>query len=115
MSARDHSDVWVCHDCYIAHHYGSHEHEGGWFAGDSDTPTDREPLARLADLEITDNVCSNHEVGQGIDPDGEDIRIPCIHCGSDDFDDGEHEFSWSSCDGCGSSLGGSRYRLAVWH
>jgi hypothetical protein len=24
------------------------------------------------------------------------------------------EFSWSSCDGCGSSLAGSRYAFALW-
>jgi hypothetical protein len=29
-------------------------------------------------------------------------------------DEGIQEFSWSSCDGCGLTLGGSRYRLAYW-
>ena len=27
--------------------------------------------------------------------------------------DGENEFSWSSCDCCGSSLGGSRHEAAI--
>jgi altronate hydrolase len=37
----------VCVDCYFAHHYGASEHGGAWFAGESDTPADREPLALL--------------------------------------------------------------------
>lgn len=79
----------VCHDCYFAHHYGASEHDGEWFAGESDSPCDREPLNRLDGYELTDNTDS--ESGDGI-----------------------HEFSWSWCEGCGSALGGSRYRLAVW-
>jgi hypothetical protein len=47
-----------------------------------------EPLALLDGFELADNTDSDS--GEGID-----------------------EFSWSSCDGCGSTLGGSRYRLAM--
>ena len=117
-------EAWVCTDCYFAHHYGvttvdreatddeSHDWHGGylrdghslpniveetdhgltvreWFAGDSDTPCDRQPLARLDGFDTADN--TDGETGDGI-----------------------HEFSWSSCDGCGSTLGGSRYRLSLW-
>ena len=82
-------DIWVCTDCYFAHHYGWHEHEGKWYAGESDSPADREPLGLVDDgLQLADNTDS--ETGDGID-----------------------DFSWSSCSGCGSTLGGSRYRLAV--
>lgn len=89
---RDSSDAWVCVDCYFSHHYGATEHDGQWFPGPdpagSHEPTDREPLARLEGFELADNTDS--ETGEGID-----------------------EFSWRSCDGCGSLLGGSRYRLAL--
>jgi len=81
-------NVWVCVDCYFAHHYGAVEIDGEWFAGESDTPCDREPLSRLVDCDLADNTDS--ETGEGID-----------------------DFSWRSCSGCGSTLGGSRYRLAV--
>jgi len=83
-------DIYVCVDCYFTHHYGAVEHDGRWYAGESDTPCDREPLSRLADwdADIADNTDS--ETGDGID-----------------------EFSWRSCEGCGSTLGGSRYRLAI--
>jgi hypothetical protein len=86
----DHYDAWVCEDCYFAHHYGATEHDDQWFAGDSDLPCDREPLALLGDdaADAADNTDS--ETGEGID-----------------------EFSSLSCQGCGSTLGGSRYRLAV--
>jgi hypothetical protein len=87
-------NVWVCTDCYFAHHYGAHEHEGAWYAGDSDTPANREPLALLVGKGqpgyLFDN--TNSETGEGID-----------------------EFSRDRCDGCGSSLGGSRYRLSIIH
>ncbi len=81
-------DVWVCTDCYFTHHYGAHCEDGQWFAGESDTPADREPLGLLADFELADNTDS--ETGEGMD-----------------------EFSWSCCEGCGSTLGGSRNRLAL--
>lgn len=81
-------DIWVCVDCYFSHHYGYHKHEGEWYAGESDTPSDREPLSLVSDYELADNTDS--ETGEGID-----------------------DFSWRSCEGCGSTLGGSRYRLAI--
>lgn len=37
----------------------------------------------------------------------------CDHCGAPGWEDGMTDFTWSSCDGCGCTLGGSRYRLAV--
>jgi hypothetical protein len=83
-----HTDVMVCTDCYFTHHYGATEHDGQWFAGDSDTPSDGEPLALLDRSELADNTDS--ETGDGMET-----------------------FSWSRCQGCGSTLGGSRYRLAV--
>ena len=89
-------NVEVCTDCYYAHH---------GLEDDGPTP-DREPLGLVdpAD-EITDNTCSNH--------DGDDENA-CTYCGQDGYETGETEFSWSSCEGCGSNLGGARYRLAVW-
>ena len=87
-TATEYLPVWVCTDCYFAHHYGAHEHDGQWYAGESDSPADREPLALLDGYDLADNTDS--ETGVGID-----------------------EFSWSSCGGCGSTLGGSRHRLAV--
>jgi hypothetical protein len=80
--------VWVCDDCYTAHHYGAHERAGQWFAGESDTPSELEPLGELARwCELAD--ATDLETGAGLDG-----------------------FSRSSCDGCGSRLGGARSRLA---
>lgn len=95
MAAKDYSDAWVCTDCYFAHHYGATQHEGEWFAGESDSPGDREPLALLAGYDLADNTY----------PEGDDPDEP--------GETGEDEFSMRSCDGCGSTLGGSRHRLAV--
>lgn len=77
-----------------------------------------EPLSKLAGFEISDNTCSDHYYGQDgyeADPDDDDSeQAPCEHCGSNDDDNGLEEFSWRSCEGCGSHLGGSRYRLHIW-
>ncbi len=147
MIGEDYGDIWVCTDCYFAHHYGAHEHEGEWFAGESDEPCDREPLSDgLEGFELTDNTCSNHtwdreqecpvcddgvvewlpvrspplmwESGYPVlcwvcDGTGK-IEEPCQHCGSDGDEDGLQEFSRSSCEGCGSHLGGHRFRLHLW-
>lgn len=124
------TNVWVCTDCYFAHHYGVTEVDrpatddetsdwhGGylrtghsvpnvieetdhglvireWFAGESDSPADRKPLGLIDDqTRLADNTS---------DPDDDP-----------DADAGIDDFSWRSCQGCGSTLGGSRYRLAVW-
>lgn len=82
------TDVMVCTDCYFAHHYGVAEVDGKLFVGDDPTPVERMPLDLLVDYELADNTDS--ETGEGID-----------------------EFSWSRCEGCGSPLGGSRHRLAL--
>ena len=105
-------DLWVCVDCYFAHHYGAHEHDGQWYAGEDDSPCDREPLGRVADCELADNTCSDHELVKiGEDEFGDDL-MECPHCEGTDYESGMDDFSWSQCDGCGSYLGGARYRLA---
>jgi hypothetical protein len=81
-------DVMVCTDCYFAYHYGMTEVDEQWFAGESDSPADRKPLGLLDGYDVSDN--TNSETGDGID-----------------------EFSSSWCQGCGSTLGGARYRLAL--
>jgi hypothetical protein len=118
-------DVWVCTDCYFAHHYGtryeavpdaSGETVMMWFVGESDRPCEAgEPLSKLDGFEVTDHTCSDHYYGQDPqeDDDGE-FTEPCEQCGGTDREDGLIEFSWRACQGCGSHLGGARYRLALW-
>ncbi len=88
MTRAEYGEAYVCVDCYFSHHYGATEHEGQWFAGESDAPCDREPLCKLEGYDLADNTDS--ESGEGMD-----------------------DFSWRSCEGCGSTLGGARYRLAL--
>jgi ribosomal protein L37AE/L43A len=115
-ATREHSDAWVCTDCYMTHTNGASEHDGQWFVDGSDTPTDREPLARFGDSEVADNTCSNHSVVDVYDADGDRTgdTTACPHCEHDGHENGIDDFSWRSCEGCGSTLGGARYRLAVW-
>lgn len=88
-------NVWVCEDCYMAHH-GVADYE-------MDDERRAELGARLVGCDTADNTCSNH--------DGTD-ELPCEWCGQHGFENGINEFSWERCDGCGSNLGGSRHRLA---
>lgn len=79
----------VCEDCYFAHHYGTHHHAGQWYVNGSDIPTDREPLGLLACADLSD--ATDADTGEGI-----------------------ITFSSSPCEGCGSTLGGGRFTLALW-
>ncbi|MBA3580800.1 MAG: hypothetical protein H0W42_12550 [Gemmatimonadaceae bacterium] len=98
MTDDDLGEVWVCTDCYFAHHYGAHEHEGVWYAGESDSPCEFEPLGELPEYGYVSG----------------DQEVTFISDWTDsDTGDGIEEFTWRSCDGCGSHLGGSRYRLAI--
>lgn len=119
----DDLSVWVCEDCYIAHHFGffpcgpssecggtQHNCKPGvimWHIGEGDTVSDREPLTLLDGYEIYDGTCSNHYDGQ--DPDDDECKI----CGRGAEEDGVQSFTWSSCEGCGSHLGGGRSLLTL--
>ena len=84
----DYGTADVCEDCYFAHHYGYREHDGRYFAGESDSAANAEPLTLLAGMELAD--ACDAETGEGI-----------------------ATFSSRACDGCGSHLAGSRYALAL--
>jgi len=95
------SAVDVCHDCYFAHHYGRTFHDGEWYAGESDQPSDRKPLGLFGDVERHDLTDWTYDES---DPEN-DANVRWHGSGNTDF-------SMSSCGGCGSHLGGARFRLA---
>jgi hypothetical protein len=68
------------------------------------TPGEPTPWAAWDDTEVTVGI--TREAHTCDDPDawqrGED-------CGCE-----EREFSWASCDGCGSPLGGTRHAFTYW-
>lgn len=80
--------LWVCEDCYLVA-AGYDEHELGRPVGDA--------LSLLGDAEFT--LGGPHED----DCDGEG-----------DCNCERREFSWSRCEGCGSTLGGIREALTWW-
>lgn len=83
------SAYMVCTDCYFAHHYGARVSGGQWYAGESDTPCEHEPLRNIpTDAIVSD--WTNPDTGTGIEA-----------------------FSRDWCEGCGSWLAGARYRLSV--
>ena len=88
------SDLDVCVDCYFEYH------------ACGDERTDGLSLFGTYDAgQLADNVCAEHNGT----PD-----TPCENCGQSGYDNGETTFSKASCDGCGSTLAGARYRLAYW-
>lgn len=89
---------WVCLDCYFTHH-GVREDE---------TPPDCEPLSLIPEkAKVT--------AGLLLKEHAEDCPNRLAGCWDDVECDCERmTFTWSSCDGCGSHLGGSREALTVW-
>jgi len=88
-------DIDVCTDCYLDHH-GVNE---------SEEPSDCKTWSLVPEAaDVSDNTCPDH--------DGDD-ETACTTCGQTGYGTGITEFTWASCDACGSHLGGSRYRMAV--
>jgi hypothetical protein len=79
--------IWVCVDCLMLH-------ANGETAENPDMP----PLGLLEGQEVTLGILK--EQHRGCDDD-------CTDCET-------QEFSWCRCEGCGSSLGGSRHAMTVW-
>jgi hypothetical protein len=90
--------LWVCLDCHYAHH---------GLEDESDHTPDREPLSLVGDGDLSAGMdwdahdCSN---AVDIDPWAGPVECECEHV----------TFSWSHCDGCGSTLGGAREALTYW-
>lgn len=102
LRANVYSDIMVCDDCYSVHHFGDIG-EGTMVFGLYDRETGRQSIA-LAELR-------NAEVLAAYDALGGDQYV------TDNTDsntgDGIDTFSWSRCQCCGSTLGGSRSRLQI--
>lgn len=79
--------IWVCIDCY--------EHGGNGECG----PCDIAPLSLLGDTDAT----------LGMMPEEHDCADPASH----DCECEIEHFSWRSCEGCGSALGGSRHAMTT--
>jgi hypothetical protein len=116
---RQSATLWVCVDCYFAHH-GVLEDHGA--------PFDREPLGEIpADVETSAGLllsehecveleCPGHEslngahMGESVYCDGTcQEPLPADECGCDEI-----TFTHSGCEGCGSQLGGTRHALTMW-
>lgn len=90
---------WVCVDCYETHH-GVREDHG--------TAPDREPLCLIPDDAVVTAGIWPHNDGCA------NVALDGTWLGIVDCDCERITFTWSSCDGCGSRLGGSREALTVW-
>lgn len=107
MITREGYTVWVCVDCYFAHEGVSSDERG------EDYPAD--VLSLISDsADVTSGLLAEEHA--------EDCPVfPVLADGSRGGFNGSAEcececrdFSWSRCDGCGSTLGGSRHALTVW-
>lgn len=92
---------WVCVDCYETHHGVREE----W----RDAP-ELEPLGLIPDTaEVTAGLVADEHA-----PDCPNIGPAGEWIGGDECECERVEFTWSRCDGCGSTLGGAREALTVW-
>ena len=86
---------WVCVDCHMVHHTGEAP----------DMPEGCEPWCKLEPGQTATSGLLQSEHGCGWISGSE---FPCD-------DECEHDsFSWTRCDGCGSTLGGERFAYTVW-
>lgn len=94
MTTTTSTTIWVCLDCYFAHH--------GYGDGELGYTPDREPLSLIGDSArvFSGMTWDEHEC----DP----VERESNGCECD-----EMTFSWHPCQGCGSTLGGSRHALTV--
>lgn len=85
--------LWVCTDCYFAHHYGDNVDLADDVGIDRPEPA-TVPLSELDSVHwhYADAVDLERRFGET----------------------GEEEFSTRSCEGCGTHLAGARHRLVMW-
>lgn len=88
--------IWVCVDCMLTH-----------ANGECGEDPDREPLSAIP---------GGHAVTMGMLLEEHHSECPNRIAGLREWDcDCEHRaFSASSCEGCGSDLGGERHALTLW-
>jgi hypothetical protein len=91
-------EIWACTDCLFAHHYGPDSIESAEW--DRDTYE-----SEITGLDLSDYSCTAHDGTAASE---------CAECGRESDESGYSEFSRQSCELCRSSLGGSRFRMAVW-
>lgn len=126
-------DIWVCQDCYLLANTGDAtflDYGLSEKAADARLSEIESALETLHDLvddstEEYQRLCAECGYGHSAEnfpmvvvdegTDDEETFHQCPSCKSLDTnmrDRGYDEFSWSSCDCCGSTLGGSRHRMA---
>lgn len=81
---------WVCQDCFILHCNGDIS---------PDCPNPDDLMTKLDGYEPSAGMLREEH---GCDEDDEECDCETI------------SFSWSSCDGCGSNLGGERHAMTGW-
>lgn len=91
---------WVCVDCYAVQ-TGTNE---DWEL--QNIRPDREPLSRIPETATVTEGLLSEEHDEGCPNRPEWVGDEC-YCE-------RREFTWAPCDGCGSTLGGSREALTVW-
>lgn len=88
--------IWVCVDCMLVHANGECGEE-----------PDCEPWNRLENgFTVTMGLSAEEHA------DTCEVKLTGEH--DHECDCETRNFSWSSCEGCGSSLGGERHAFALW-
>lgn len=122
-------DLWFCEDCTILAINGEHHPDNDEARcqeveravasfGPHLVPDDGDMDCMDPTYECKDcgHVCERGDLQSSCSEYDDDVIYCCPVCKSDNVwerDPGRNEFSWSSCDCCGSTLGGARTRFAV--
>jgi hypothetical protein len=89
----DHGTIWVCACCMLVHANGEC----------ADDCHSAEPWSQLPTADGWDAAMGTGEHSEYCTPEDREEGCDCDHT----------SFSWSACDGCGSSLGGDRYAFTL--
>lgn len=111
------SGLWVCADCLMFHANGPDDLDAETVEAIVAGCEREAPYQWVCDGPHTGEhapTCRNCDGLVGRDEEG-DLCVYCHGVGKVDEDEGAdtQEFSWSECDCCGSTLGGSRHRMAL--
>jgi hypothetical protein len=93
-ATQDHATVWACIDCTSLHANGDV----------GDPAPEHEPLGLIGPNEHVTLGLVREEHSCDYDTDWSAGNCQCER----------DEFSWSSCDTCGSPLGGERHAMTIW-
>lgn len=107
--------IWVCQDCIMHHANGEcgNCHVNLYYQDHETDAHDREPLGLVDNTKVTMGMMwEEHDSSCLLS--GDSGSVPLEIANTYECNCETMTFSWSSCEGCGSTLGGERHAMTLW-